>query len=262
MEEALKVEKLQRETLAEQVARRLMDSIVSQGLRPGDALPSELQLSDLFRVSRPVIREGLRYLAALGVVEIANGKRAVVKPITADLLSTFFTWAVSLDRSSLVELHEVRRGIEGQSAALAAQRHTGADLAAMQAIVQSMREHLHDPDAYADLDVRLHLAIAAATQNTLLRHLVESIREAMAETVRRGLGLIGTEREMRMLQDRHEAIVAVIERRDADAARREMELHLTDALRRLIAAGLRDAEIAPRQSPSPLAGEGRGGGYG
>jgi DNA-binding FadR family transcriptional regulator len=246
MGEALRVDKLQRETLAEQVARRLMDSIVKQGLRPGNALPSEFQLSDLFQVSRPVVREGLRYLAALGVVEIANGKRAVVKPITAELLSTFFTWAVSLDRSSLVELHEVRRGIEGQSASLAAQRYTAADLVEMQAIVQTMGQSLQDPDAYADLDVRLHLAIAAATQNTLLRHLVESIREAMAETVRRGLGLIGTEREMRMLQERHASIVAAIERRDADAARREMEIHLTDALRRLVTAGLRDAEVMHR----------------
>ena len=77
---------LSRQTLPEQVAENLIDFIASEGLKPGELLPSTAKLSESFGVSRPVVREGLRSLASLGIIEIVNGKGAIVKPIDGSLL--------------------------------------------------------------------------------------------------------------------------------------------------------------------------------
>lgn len=216
-----------------------MESIAEQGLQPGDQLPAEGRLAEGFGVSRPVVREALRHLAALNMIELATGKAPVVKPITPDLLGTFFQWAVQLNVNSLIELHELRRGVEGACAALAAQRLTDEDRATLQALVRSMRECVSDFDAYTELDMQLHLAIAAATRNSLLRHLVDSIRVPMKQVIRTGLDLIEpSEDRLERLQHGHEVIVEAILAGDPAEARLRMEQHFDGAVARFVAAGL------------------------
>src|SRR5919204_5122439 len=127
--------RLRRETLADQVAQHLVEFIVEQRLPPYAALPSEAALTQEFKVSRPVVREALRSLAARGIIEIANGKGARVMPITSHLMREYFDRAVRFKHASLIELMEVRRGIEIQSALLAAQRRTPEDVAELERVV-------------------------------------------------------------------------------------------------------------------------------
>ena len=82
--------KLQRTTLVDQLAQGLVTLIDSRHLQPGDALPSSADIATSFGVSRPVVREAFQILEAQGIIEVANGKRATVKPISADLLTGFF----------------------------------------------------------------------------------------------------------------------------------------------------------------------------
>jgi DNA-binding FadR family transcriptional regulator len=223
-------DRINRETLAEQVARRLMERIRAQRLRPGDQLPSEMRLATEFGVSRPVVREALRHLAALRMVELANGKVPVVRPVTGELLRVFFEWAVQLDGERWVELHELRRGVEGACAMLAAERRTEEDAAGLRAVVEEMRGHLEEDEAYAELDMRLHMAVARAAHNELLEHLVASLSGAMRHVMRTGLVIMDRSRELSRMQRAHEAIVATIVAGDADAARRAMERHLSGAV--------------------------------
>src|SRR5262245_4098759 len=139
--------KLRRETLAEQASQSLIEFIQTQNLKPGDVLPSEARLSVEFGVSRPIIREALKSLAGKGVIDIVNGRGAVVKPIDSETLSEFFERAMHENDNTIMELMEVRKGIEVQSAALAAQRRTPEELAKMSEIVTAMRQHLNDPDS-------------------------------------------------------------------------------------------------------------------
>src|SRR4051794_39970821 len=148
---------LHRETLATQLAQRMIAFITVNGLKSGDALPSEARLAAQFGVSRPIMRESLRLLQAQGIVEVVNGKGATVRPLTSDPLSSFFTWATHFDEHALVELLEVRKGLETQSAALAAARHTPEDIAALRATVDAMAQHLHEADVYTEMDYTLHL---------------------------------------------------------------------------------------------------------
>lgn len=142
-----------RQTLPDQVAENLINFIAGQGLKPGELLPSTAKLSESFGVSRPVVREGLRSLASLGIIEIVNGKGAIIQPMDGRLLHLFFRRAVQLQRQAIIELMEIRKPLEIQSAVLAAERHTPDDLIKMERIVTGMARSLADLEAYANLDV-------------------------------------------------------------------------------------------------------------
>jgi DNA-binding FadR family transcriptional regulator len=138
------------------------------------------------------------------------------------------------DEHALVDLLEVRKGLELQSVALAAERRRPDELEAMRATIATMAQHLHDADVYTELDYELHLQIAAATHNAMLRHLVASIREPFKETIREGLRRQPNDRARRRIQAGHERIVAAIAAGDVETAVGTMHGHL-DGTRRMIA---------------------------
>ncbi len=220
--------KLTRESLAEQVAQSLTDYIYST-LEPDDVLPSTAKLAEEYEVSRIVIREALKYLEAQDIIEVANGKRARVKPISANVLRNFFQRATVFEKKTLLELLEVRRGIEIESARLAAQRRTPEEAAAMNAIVKKMQQHLSDPEPFANLDLELHQTIATATRNSMLSFLVETIRDAQKETILEGLHSRFTNRNFVEIQAIHKKIVAAIEEQDPEKAQQAMIEHFVYA---------------------------------
>jgi GntR family transcriptional repressor for pyruvate dehydrogenase complex len=225
------LKKLSRETLVEQAERNLLTFIDAQGLKPGDLLPSEAKLAADFGVSRPVIRETLKSLAGKGVIAIANGKGALVQPVNSSPLRQFFQRALLADREAIVELMEVRRGIEVLSVELAARRRTPEQVARMAELVGAMRLHLADPDAYTELDVELHLLIAAAAHNTMLYHLVESLRHVLKGSIREGLRRRQTDAELERVQIHHEALLSAIQSADAEQAIGAMVAHFDEAIR-------------------------------
>src|SRR5512146_2102839 len=103
--------KITRGTLADQVTARLLEYVQAQHLKPGDLLPSETSLANSFGVSRPVIREALKNLEGKGVIEIVNGKGALVRPIDSDPLRLFFQRAMQLEYGTILELMEIRKGL-------------------------------------------------------------------------------------------------------------------------------------------------------
>jgi GntR family transcriptional regulator, transcriptional repressor for pyruvate dehydrogenase complex len=225
---------LQRRTLSVQVAEHLLDRIEQQALAPGDILPSEMQLASEFGVSRPVVREALRALEATGVVTVANGKGAIILPLSAEPLSGFFQRAARLRREALVELLEVRKGIEIQSATLAARRRTCEEADELQRQVVAMRDHLHEPGRYTELDVELHLFIARASRNIVLFHLVESIRGPLQETIREGLQRRVSDEQMDRVQELHERLADAIAAANTDHAARAMTDHFDEAVMAIV----------------------------
>lgn len=221
--------KLNRETLADQAAETLMSYIKTSHLQPGDRLPSETQLASKFGVSRPVIREAFKMLNARGLIETGFGRAATVKPMSGETLSAFFGRAVELEKGVL-EMLEVRRGIEVQSAFLAAQRRTPEELVAMEKTVKQMRAHLSKPSQYAEYDVTFHLQVAAASQNKILYFLVESIRNALKEVILVGLKHRASKEEFERVQETHEHILEAIKRKNSSAASKVMAAHFDDAV--------------------------------
>lgn len=222
--------KLNRGTLAEQVTERLLEYIQSQSLKPGDLLPSETSLAGSFGVSRPVIREALKNLEGKGVLEIVNGKGAIVRPIDSDPLRLFFQRAMQMERGTILELMEVRRGLEVQAANLAAQRREPQDMDALTRVVRAMRENMGDVETYTRLDVEFHLRLAAASHNMLLVYLVESIRDTLRNSISAGLQSRGSSLHLEGIQEAHEALLKTLAAGDAAAAVRAMEHHFDEAI--------------------------------
>jgi DNA-binding FadR family transcriptional regulator len=220
---------LRRETLAGQVAQHLLVEIESGQLSPGDTLPSEAQLAARYNVSRPIVREALKTLAARGIVEIVNGRGALVKAMNSDPIRDFFQRAVQLNRQTIIDLLELRRGIEIQSATLAAQRRTPEDLAELRRLTAQMRACLHDPVAYSALDLNLHLRIASASRNMMLYYLVESIRQQLHDTILEGMRRRNSAAEYERVQVLHEELLEALERGAPLAAGQAMAQHFDEA---------------------------------
>lgn len=224
---------LRRETLAEQVADGLIALIEEEALAPGTLLPSEATLAQEFGVSRPVIREALKVLAAKDVVAIANGKGAIVRPISSDPLQDYFLRALRVRHATMVELLEVRRGIEVESAALAAKRRTAAQLSELEQALAAMRDYVADRDEYRRIDIKFHLLVAAASHNTLLFHLVESMRGPMQDSMRAVSRHRITAEQNAVAITAHARIVNAIAAGDANEAGRAMAAHFDEGIRLL-----------------------------
>lgn len=221
--------KLNRMTLVEQVAEGLMQLIEANKLQPGDSLLSTTKLVSHFGVSRPVVREALKLLEAKGVIEVANGKKPTIKPISTEPLLGFFERIVKIEHEALKEFMEVRQGLEIQSARLAAERHKPEQVEQLKQTVQAMRQNLDDFEAFIELDVTMHLLIAEASHNATLLHLIKSIRETLRTTVWEGYHR-RTKAQIEYTQQLHETIVAGIEEGDPEKAEEAMANHFKDAI--------------------------------
>ena len=229
---------LKRETLSDQVAARLMEHIVNENLQPGEVLPSEHKLAELFGVSRPVVREALRSLSAQGVVTVVSGKGAIVQPVDDQLLQIFFQRILQTGQSSAVDLMGVRKQLECYSAALAAKYREAEEVTQLEATIESMQQALQSKDlnAYANLDVNLHLQIATAAHNKPLSFLIQSIRIALKQVVLQGLQQWTTRDQLHRVQVVHEHIVAAIKNQDRADAERWMIIHFDEAIENLLEA--------------------------
>lgn len=225
----------------EQAEQALLDYIQTEQLKPGDVLPSEAWLAQAFGVSRPVVREAIRALVGRSVVEVVNGKGAVIRPLDSRSLDSYFERAVQMEHHAIIQLMEVRRGLEVQSAFYAAQRRTPEQIQVLQDTLKFMRQHIEDPEAYADLDAEFHVQIAAATQNEMFYNLISSIRGAIRDSIRAGLSTRTDHTERERSHTFHEQLFEQIAGQDAPAAAETMALHHDDAL----AALLRHYKLEP-----------------
>lgn len=169
-------------------------------------------------------------LEARGVIRTANGRGAVIQPVSHELLSQYFSRAVFLRKESHVELLEVRKGLEMESAFLAATRATDDELRSIDDLVRQLATAVGDASIYADLDAQLHLEIAVATHNTMLRYLIESIRVPLKESIEEGLRCRVSFAHHQRIQDLHEGLARALVDRDPNQASAMMRLHFDEAL--------------------------------
>jgi GntR family transcriptional repressor for pyruvate dehydrogenase complex len=222
--------KLVKTTLVEQAVEQVQSLVLNQQLQPGDSLPSEMRLAETLGVSRPVVREALRTLAGRGVLTISNGRNAIVSPVNATSLGHFFEHATQLNAVSVIELLEVRRGIEVQSCTLAALRRKPSDIDNLQSTLQQLHDAQYDYEQYSILDAKLHMQIALASQNTLLWYLVDSLSGALRKSSLTGLQYRRNRAEVDQIQSDHAQIVQAIIDRDTQLVQQCMERHMDTAL--------------------------------
>lgn len=214
-------------TLAERVAAHIRTEIVAQRLRPGDALPGEIELARRLGVSRGIVREGRRQLVAAGLIEVSNGRRAVVMKLGAAPLDGFLANAVATRQLAVNEVLELRRAIEIEVAGLAAHRRSDADIAELERHIERMRSTVGRL-AYLRHDLAFHRALAAATQNPLFALLIDSMREPLAASMRASHIRRRGPRDFAHAHAVHEAIFETVRAGDAAGAESAMRAHFAD----------------------------------
>jgi GntR family transcriptional repressor for pyruvate dehydrogenase complex len=210
--------------LSDKVADLLLQTILSTGLQAGDRLPSERELAEQFGVSRTVIREAVRALAAKGVIDVRTGSGLRVAAVDGSTVSESMSLYLRGGSLEYPKVHEVRKTLEVEIAGLAAERSTAEDIAALGKICDRMEELVKtDVEAASRLDLEFHRAIATATNNDLYLLLLDSIGEALLEVRRDNLKQPPAVKEALAS---HRLILGGIAARDRSGARRAMSEHL------------------------------------
>jgi GntR family transcriptional repressor for pyruvate dehydrogenase complex len=210
--------------LSDKVAELLLETILSKGLQPGDRLPSERELGEQFGVSRTVIREAVRALAAKGLIDVRTGSGLRVAAVDGSAVSESMSLYLRGGTLEYPKVHEVRKTLEVEIAGLAAERATREDVAAMRKICERMEELVDtDVEEASRLDLEFHRAIAVATDNDLHLLLLDSIGEALLEVRRENLRRPPAVTEALAS---HRAILDRIRARDREGARHSMSEHL------------------------------------
>lgn len=195
-------------------------------LKPGDRLPPERDLAAQIGVSRPTVRTALRSLATMGVVQSKQGAGTFITAGPPALASEPLGLLAALHGLSRDGLFEARLVLEVGSSALAADRASGDDLAAMSEEVTGMFASIGEPLTFLRHDVRFHRAIAAASGNPVLGVLIDMLGslfyERRSETIQRAT-------DLRETADAHRRIYQAIRARDRDAAIEAMGEHLRHA---------------------------------
>ncbi len=215
---------IERRKVYELIAEQLLSQISERHLHPGDALPPERELTKLYRAGRSSVREALRMLESKGLIEpVGNGSFVVAG--YANPLNNSLRLLMSLDEASMHDIYELRRIVECEAAALAAERRADEHLEQMDSAIEEMRLGLHasSGEQYIDGDLRFHLVIAEATRNRLILHSMGALREVIRRALM-SIFLIPESPERSLEQ--HVAIRAAIADGDAGRARQEMRDHL------------------------------------
>lgn len=215
---------LGRKPAAERVADRLLDLIRTGNLRAGDKLPHENELASALQVSRPVVREALRGLSIMGVVQTYQGDGCYVTDLKPERLMGPLSFAISLEDYTIQTLFQARFVVDVSLAGFAAANATPAQLGRLQDLVATGFGLVSDPVAFRVMDVEFHDAINDAAGNPFLAKVASALYQ-LAIDLRRIAS------EMPGVLDRsahdHAAITAAVAARDAVAAEAAMRRHLT-----------------------------------
>jgi len=212
--------------------------IRAHDLMPGDRLPSETSLSKELNVSRTVVREAFRSLAAMRIIELATGKRATVAQIDHGAMSLMIEHGVHTDQINIQQIYDVRRTIETRIVTLAAIRRTDAEADALIALAQGMKAAQSDPSALMELDLDFHMSLARASRNPVFALLIGAFQGITRTTWPIGWKSRTSVPMQNTMLDTHIDIARAIAASDPKQAVELMALHFDDSVRALLTAGL------------------------
>lgn len=219
--------------LSEQLADALVVSIRDGQLSPGQKLPTEQALVERFGVSRTVVREALSRLKTLGLVESRQGSGAFVMATSQQALEQL---SLEPDGSvdAVIQMVEVRRALEAESAALAAARRTPQSVKQIKQALQALGKAVKAGGDGVQEDVAFHTAIAQASRNPFLLATLAYLNRFLLDATRVTRANEATRADLEaQVHQEHSAIVKAIEAGDVAAARQAGTNHMLNAARRI-----------------------------
>ncbi|WP_332632588.1 FadR/GntR family transcriptional regulator [Halalkalibacter flavus] len=224
----MEYKKIRTRKIYEEVTESLVDMVKRGDFRPGDKLDSVEQLAENFQVGRSAIREALSALRAMGLVEMRQGEGTYIREFDPELLTLPINAAFLMKVEDVKNLLEVRKILEVGAAEAAARKRTAEDLESIAQILVEMDRISGNEELGEKNDFDFHMAIAKASQNTLLMSLMNNVAEMMVITMRetRRLWLYSEQSTWERLNQEHQLIFEAIKNEDGTLAQQRMLNHL------------------------------------
>lgn len=219
-----------REDTSLAVARKLLNYLLTSDLRIGDRLPSERELADSAGVSRPVMREALKALGFLGLLEVRPGDGTFLANTQSALLPKMIEWGVLLGEKPIHDVMEARTHIEVTVARIAAERRRDADLDELRSHLDRMRDSVKDKETFQHADVAFHLTLAQASCNVVFADILNSMHILMEVWSKRTLE---NSQDLYPYYEEHLAVFNGVKAQDPEAAAAAMSRHMSGALQRI-----------------------------
>jgi GntR family transcriptional repressor for pyruvate dehydrogenase complex len=220
----------QRSNLSEQIAERIISMIKEQQLKPGDLLPPERELAETMGVSRPSLREALRALSIMNIIENRQGSGTFVASLEPERLIEHLDVVFSLDDSTFQELFEARRIIEVGIAGIAAEMCKPEDEIELNSIHLKSVESVNDSKTFMDSDLDLHNKILQITRNPILNLFMRSVTK-LSIMSRRRTNEYPDVRQQTVLD--HSKIIQAIVSHNSEEAKNAMKEHLDHVEKKL-----------------------------
>ena len=224
-------------SLSETVSREILTLIQSNRLQTGAVLPSENQLSEDLGISRGIVREAVRGLANLGIVEVGNGRRPRVGRLDGSVLALLTDYAVQTEQVTVQQTLDVRRVLQVRAVHLAALHRSDQEAREITKAATELRDSFGNHAKMTQHDINFHILVASASRNPLLRLQVESFRYVIERTGPIGWQSRPDEETVLRQVEIHSEIAEAIVARDPHEASRLMSKHFTDTVSALSQAG-------------------------
>lgn len=224
--ELQKLEKLK--SIPLRIVEQIGYSVAAGRFRPGQKLPSEAELAEIFGVGRSSVREALQALQLLGILEVVHGKGSFLKGKAAEVFPLSVSWAGFPQRQVALQLMEVREIVEPSAIDIAIERVTPVDIDQMRATLAAAEESIADPSKYIDLAVSFHGQLIDSAHNDVLSAMFRAIERLYSDVA----GSIERTPELsRQYLAQHEQIFKAVAANDARQAKRLLRQHLRDVKR-------------------------------
>ena len=223
--------KIKQQRLSDAIARQLETMILEGVLKPGEKMPAERDLAQQLAVSRPSLREALQKLENAGLLESRHGGGTFVRNAIASPLTEPLVEVLARHPQAALDFIALRSTLEGMSAADAARRGTAEDRAMLTARFEAMETAHRSPELAGtvedEVDADFHIAIAEASHNIILLHVMRGLLEMIRKDVVFNRAQVYAEPGAReTLLGQHRAIYDAIMARDPEAAQAAAEAHM------------------------------------
>lgn len=228
-----------RPNLSGVIIDRIIGSLIAGDLKPGDRLPSIEDLTLQFSVGRTSVREALKALDLVGLIEIRHGEGTFIRQDISRFVLKPLAWGILLDQAKICELMEARRCVEGELAALAATRASSEEIVAIKRELLRMESSLNDVEQYVAADLAFHLGVWAAAHNEVMSHILSGILDLLKQTIQRVVSVPGT---MEVGLTYHRPIYEAVANHDSVLAATRMRNHLNYVERIMLQVSLDETE--------------------
>ncbi|MBE0455194.1 MAG: FadR family transcriptional regulator [Roseovarius sp.] len=226
------------ESLVSNTIGVITQHIRSKELGPGDRLPSETSFAKELNVSRTVVREAFKSLAAMRLINLSAGKRATIAHLDHGAMSLMIEHGVVTEQISVQQIYDVRRTIETRTVTLASLRRTEAEAQTIRYNAAQMLLKVENPDLVMEHDLAFHLEIAKASRNPIFLMIVGAFQGVSRQSWSVGWRS-RTEASQRLaMAQTHVDIADAIATCDPQKANALMTTHFNDSIRALLDAGM------------------------